>query len=428
MSKKLLIIIFIFHFFNIDNYCQIVVSPVFHAVQYQSQEAISPIQFHCPDFPSFMDLRDANVYTTVQIGDQCWLGKNLMYLPQVYPSGEGSSIIPYYYVNGYEGFNNDDAKSSENYNPYGVLYNSPAAINACPQHWILPTDEDWKILERYLGIDEAEINLEGYRGTTEGGKLKSERTSPALHPRWDSPNMGATNTVGFNALPGGYRNLNATFANVGTYCGFKSAKDENSNNFYPRALLNGYSKIGRAIDVPENAYSVRCIKKSDFPIMDTDTTFLPDEVDECFQGVIEISHFPLSQVIESVGDINGICMNLEHSHLADLTIEIICPNGQSMQILNSISVGGVYLGEPIDDYSDEPGTGYWYCITPDAFETIEEAAIANTTLPEGIYGSFISFESLIGCPINGEWKLQICDHWAVDNGFLFGWYVEFDEE
>ena len=34
------------------------------------------------------------------------------------------------------------------------------------------------------------------------------------------------------------------------------------------------------------------------------------------------------------------------------------------------------------------------------------------------------FQSLVGCPLNGEWKIRICDTWGSDNGYIFWWDLE----
>jgi hypothetical protein len=62
-------------------------------------------------------------YSTVQIGDHCWFSENYRYLPEVSPSSEGSETSPYYYVYDYQGTDVTAAKSTENYETYGVLYN-----------------------------------------------------------------------------------------------------------------------------------------------------------------------------------------------------------------------------------------------------------------------------------------------------------------
>ncbi len=39
-----------------------------------------------------------------------------------------------------------------------------------------------------------------------------------------------------------------------------------------------------------------------------------------------------------------------------------------------------------------------------------------------------SFASLIGCPMNGEWEVELCDWLGVDNGWIFGWSMDLCNE
>ena len=32
-----------------------------------------------------------------------------------------------------------------------------------------------------------------------------------------------------------------------------------------------------------------------------------------------------------------------------------------------------------------------------------------------------SFQSLVGCPLNGSWTIEVMDGWSQDNGYIFGW-------
>ena len=33
--------------------------------------------------------------------------------------------------------------------------------------------------------------------------------------------------------------------------------------------------------------------------------------------------------------------------------------------------------------------------------------------------------NLIGCPLNGDWEIQLCDDWPGDNGWIFSWSIDF---
>jgi len=98
---------------------------------------------------TFTDSRDGKVYKTVTVGDQVWLAEDLAYLPAVSPAATGSQTESHYYVYGYEGTDVAQAKATDNYGTYGVLYNLQAAMTACPEGWHLPSDAEWTQLEEY---------------------------------------------------------------------------------------------------------------------------------------------------------------------------------------------------------------------------------------------------------------------------------------
>lgn len=187
---------------------------------------------------------DGNVYKTVIIGDQVWMAENLAWLPSVSPPSEGSLTVPYYYVYDYNGTNVTEAKASSNYQTYGVLYNWPAAMEACPEGWHLPTDDEWDELTDYLG------------GTDiAGGKLKETGTS-----HWNAPNVGATNETGFSALPGGYRQVHSTSDTIG-YAGFWWSATHLNRGAWDRTMSYNNRTFWWAIYFnKELGFSVRCVK------------------------------------------------------------------------------------------------------------------------------------------------------------------------
>ena len=146
-----------------------------------------------------------------------------------------------------------------NVETYGRLYNwyaVDASRIIAPEGWHVPTDEEWKQLELYLGMSQAEADAEGSRGTDEGGKLKETGTT-----HWTSPNTGATNESGFFALPGGYRGSNGTFGNVGDYAYFWSVSEVSGYYAWNRRLHCYSSEINRFSTCDKRqGFSVRCVK------------------------------------------------------------------------------------------------------------------------------------------------------------------------
>ncbi|MCP4088390.1 MAG: hypothetical protein GY746_01150, partial [Gammaproteobacteria bacterium] len=212
----------------------------------------------------FTDARDSKIYSTVQIGTQCWMAENLAYLPQVDNVADGSEDSPgsYYYVYGYtpNGANEAEevanAKLTANYTTYGVLYNWPAAMagsgsstsvpsgvtGVCPSGWHLPSDAEWTVLK-------------GYLGGSPGGKMKEAGTT-----YWQSPNTGATNSSGFTALPAGNRYSDSTFNGLGGLTYFWSSTEFNSSNAWHRNLYNYLADAYQGYNYKDHGFSVRCTK------------------------------------------------------------------------------------------------------------------------------------------------------------------------
>ena len=96
---------------------------------------------------------------------------------------------------------------------------------------------------------------------------------------------------------------------------------------------------------------------------------IPDSVGQAFSSEITFSGFPFGQSVSGVEDISGVLVNLEHSFILDLAIELECPNGSSMMLQGwPGGFGGcVDAGIPVTgDNPPEPGIGYDYSWSPGA--------------------------------------------------------------
>ncbi len=193
---------------------------------------------------TFTDSRDNNDYFTVQIGNQCWMKENLAYLPSVSPSANGSQNSPYYYVYGYQGTNVTTAKATANYQTYGVLYNWPASLTACPVGWHLPSDAEWTILTDYLGGE-----------SVAGGEMKETGTT-----HWQSPNTGATNSSGFTGLPGGDRDGSGSFGYIFQQSYTWSSSEYTIPNSLARRLSYNNANIIRNSYNKSYGFNVRCLR------------------------------------------------------------------------------------------------------------------------------------------------------------------------
>ncbi len=235
----------------------------------------------CPEMPTFTDPRDGNVYSTVQIGNQCWLKENLKYLPEVSPSSAGFQTDSHYYVNGYEGTSVSEAKATDNYQNYGVLYNWPAAMDGesssstnpsgvqgvCPAGWHLPSDSEWTQLVDYV-VDQGYAN-EWDNPNGAGNALKSCRQvdSPlggecatSEHPRWDSHSTYyGIDQFGFSALPGGNQVDNG-FVPIGYFGDWWSSTEALSWGAWSQSMTCGYGSVNLFYCDKEAGFSVRCVR------------------------------------------------------------------------------------------------------------------------------------------------------------------------
>ncbi len=169
-----------------------------------------------------------------------------------------------------------------------------------------------------------------------------------------------------------------------------------------------------------------------------DSIALPDGEGVFYESPIRFTTFSPGQTITSETDIRNIFVNMEHTWMRDLEIELECPNGQIMTLHDFDGQRGreVYLGIPNDNDNTQIniGEGYTYSWNLNGQQTWIEYANANfantnrATLPVQDYRPFDDFSELIGCPLNGNWTMRIKDLWLFDNGFIFFWGMELDED
>jgi uncharacterized protein (TIGR02145 family) len=148
---------------------------------------LGPQQVHDADF---------NIYTTVQIGDQVWLGQNL----RTTKWQDGTEMVDKYTGPYYKNVNNNII--NEFYYPDWIA--TDIESNPCPCNFHVPTHEDWSELESYLSMSETDIEIldpNTFRGENEytGRFLKSTNG-------WNDFNEksgNGTDLYGFNLIPSG---------------------------------------------------------------------------------------------------------------------------------------------------------------------------------------------------------------------------------
>ncbi len=52
---------------------------------------------------------------------------------------------------------------------------------------------------------------------------------------------------------------------------------------------------------------------------------------------------------------------------------------------------------------------------------------SNVEAKTQIYKPLQSFDNLIGCHLNGNWTISVCDSWEEDNGYIFNWEISLED-
>jgi len=172
--------------------------------------------------------------------------------------------------------------------------------------------------------------------------------------------------------------------------------------------------------------------------------YLPDGSGFSYSSSLTFDFFETGMTLEECTDIAQVFVSLEHSYVGDLSITITCPNGTEVTLLQHPNTGGgTFFGEAVDDGSDIPGVGWEYgWSSTSTLGTVDNPAnrtnvtftdnsgltVTNNIVNPGIYEPNGDLCDLVGCPLNGEWTFTITDHYAIDNGYIFYWGVDFNPE
>jgi uncharacterized protein (TIGR02145 family) len=206
----------------------------------------------CPGTPSVTDI-DGNLYHTVQIGNQCWTQSNLKVTKyrngDNIPTGLSNSNWGSTFSGAYVSYLN----STFNDSLFGKLYNWYAVGDGrgiCPIGWHVPSNSEWTTLTDFLGGE-----------SVAGGALKNTSTQP-IPGGWNVPNTGATNSSGFTALPGGWRDDGGAFRDLNNNGRWWSSSVYTgvSNTSWYRSMVAGGVSANSGGYPRDNGLSVRCLR------------------------------------------------------------------------------------------------------------------------------------------------------------------------
>jgi len=209
----------------------LVVSIIFF--QLKREEKIASIKGHNKNLvcgeDEVIDM-DGNRYKTMQIDFQCWMAENMK-------SGfdaNGGKVKVFCY--------DDDPANCD---LYGGLYHAEDARRICPQGWRLPWDDDFKDLEKILGINTPEVDSNGWRGEGIGRAIKDKSWGEGVFE--------------FNVLPAGFMNSTGEFKGLNDQACLWGVAF-NLEKSWMRALDRKDDRIFRGAVDNENGFSVRCLK------------------------------------------------------------------------------------------------------------------------------------------------------------------------
>ena len=190
----------------------------------------------CADIASVTDV-ESNTYTTVEIGQQCWLKENLKLGTMINGNEipEDNNIIEKYC------FNNDIA----NCNQYGALYawnevmkytNTEGVQGICPPGFRVPKKSDYQALTAQSGVNGLSI-----QSTVNEG--------------------GATNTTNFSALLAGHRVFSGDFDYQAYKADFWTSTAYSADSYaYSMSIIKAGNAIDQTFFHKTLGFSVRCIK------------------------------------------------------------------------------------------------------------------------------------------------------------------------
>ena len=145
--------------------------------------------------------------------------------------------------------------------PYGKLYNWYAVNDSrglCPVGWHVPSDAEWSTMINFL-----DPSADGGNHNNNAGiAMKSAGTVEGGNGYWYANDSSAegTNSSGFSGLPGGYRDSNGGYSDVGSNGAWWSSSQGNAYDAWYR-FLSYFPNVGRSYDsTTRYGFSVRCLR------------------------------------------------------------------------------------------------------------------------------------------------------------------------
>ena len=188
-----------------------------------------------PSAEGTMTDKEGNAYPWVRIGNQDWMAENLhsgtpFYDLQVNTTGGAGNVVWISDLNQAKAWLKD----------FGNYYNYQQALDNCPAGWRLPSDDDWKQLERNLGMSASAVNAVGWRNGASKLMLETSAQGTGLYFKFGGElcKWGYISQTDSTVKP--YRQYE-----IGMY--WTSTKDTTKaiECAYYRKIMNGLDKVER---------------------------------------------------------------------------------------------------------------------------------------------------------------------------------------
>ncbi len=233
---------------------------------------------------------DGNVYRTVRVGNQIWMAEHLR--TSRYANGDE---IPNFQENAdwaaldtgaWVIHGNDEPDSPKAMNR-GKLYNWHAVNDSrgiCPEDFSVPTDNDFKVLEEYLGMSANDLDETGFtRGADAGVGNQLRSTGGGEDFFWTEQNGSALNSLGFSVrgtslrFAGGVFPADNAFEALNRYAGFWTASSANAQAAFRRVVHVNQDGVNRNTVNKNVGLALRCFKMADATSIEPTDQEVPTE-------------------------------------------------------------------------------------------------------------------------------------------------------
>ena len=196
---------------------------------------------------------DGNTYKTVKINEQWWMCENR----RTTLSNDGTAL-PFFAINDTLGWQAGPGYKTIADSLYGQLYNYQAILDPkgiAPDGWHIATDEDWKKLERSIGMDSSETELMAWRGQDEVNDILPQNSN-----NWPTASVHfGNNKYALSINPGGVVLYNGMVSASSLEAYFWTATHNPQQAIY-RSISYQRTQIFRQYADMRYGMSVRCVK------------------------------------------------------------------------------------------------------------------------------------------------------------------------